>query len=72
MARMCQGPSGQSAPVFNPSTGEPSGIVGLADIAEVDRVVASAKAAGPELAPGVAVDAVGSDVRVPGTSRDAR
>ena len=37
--------SGRSGPVFNPATGEQTGEVGFASVEEVDRVVASAKAA---------------------------
>ncbi|MDH3754651.1 MAG: CoA-acylating methylmalonate-semialdehyde dehydrogenase [Acidimicrobiia bacterium] len=37
--------SGRTTPVFNPATGEQTGEVGLATIEEVDRAVASAKAA---------------------------
>jgi malonate-semialdehyde dehydrogenase (acetylating)/methylmalonate-semialdehyde dehydrogenase len=39
------GSSGRSAPVYNPATGEQTGTVDLASAAEVDRAVASAKAA---------------------------
>ena len=39
--------SGRTAPVFNPATGEVAAAVDLADVAEVDRAVASAKAAFP-------------------------
>lgn len=41
------GTSGQFAPVFNPATGEQSGKVALANVAEVDAAVAIAKAAFP-------------------------
>ncbi len=41
------GTSGQFAPVFNPATGEQSGRVALASVAEVDAAVAVAKAAFP-------------------------
>ena len=40
--------SGNSAPVFNPATGQQSGAVDLASVGEVDAAVASAKAAFPE------------------------
>src|SRR6185437_1270395 len=39
------GSSGRDAPVYNPATGEQTGTVDLASAAEVDRAVASAKAA---------------------------
>jgi malonate-semialdehyde dehydrogenase (acetylating) / methylmalonate-semialdehyde dehydrogenase len=39
------GRSGRTSPVFNPATGEQTGAVGLADVAEVDAAVASAKEA---------------------------
>jgi len=39
------GTSGRTAPVFNPATGEQTGEVDLASVEEVDRAVASAKAA---------------------------
>jgi malonate-semialdehyde dehydrogenase (acetylating)/methylmalonate-semialdehyde dehydrogenase len=42
------GESGRRGPVFNPATGEQSGEVDFASIEEVDRAVASAKAAFPE------------------------
>jgi malonate-semialdehyde dehydrogenase (acetylating)/methylmalonate-semialdehyde dehydrogenase len=42
------GTSGRTAPVFNPATGLQTGDVDLASAAEVDRVVASAKAAARE------------------------
>jgi malonate-semialdehyde dehydrogenase (acetylating)/methylmalonate-semialdehyde dehydrogenase len=42
------GSSGRSAPVYNPATGEQTGSVDLASAAEVDRAVASAKAAAAE------------------------
>ncbi len=40
--------SGNTAPVFNPATGEQQAVVGLASVAEVDAAVASAKAAAVE------------------------
>jgi len=40
-----EGTSGRVGPVFNPATGEQSGEVDLASAAEVDRAVASARAA---------------------------
>ncbi|HUG85727.1 MAG TPA: CoA-acylating methylmalonate-semialdehyde dehydrogenase [Euzebya sp.] len=40
--------SGRTSPVFNPATGEQTGSVGLADDAEVDLAVATAKAAAAE------------------------
>ena len=40
--------SGRQAAVFNPATGEQSGVVGLSSAAEVAAAVASAKAAQPE------------------------
>ncbi len=42
------GSSGRSAPVYNPATGTQTGEVDLASAAEVDRAVASAKAAAAE------------------------
>ncbi len=42
-----QGASGRSGPVFNPATGEQTGAVDFATTEEVDRAVASAKAAFP-------------------------
>jgi malonate-semialdehyde dehydrogenase (acetylating)/methylmalonate-semialdehyde dehydrogenase len=39
------GTSGNTAPVFNPATGEQTGQIGLASIKEVDQAVASSKAA---------------------------
>jgi malonate-semialdehyde dehydrogenase (acetylating)/methylmalonate-semialdehyde dehydrogenase len=41
------GRSGRSGPVYNPATGEQTGAVDFASVEEVDRVVASAKAAFP-------------------------
>ena len=41
------GTSGRSGPVFNPATGEQTGEVAFASVEEVDRAVASAKAAFP-------------------------
>ncbi|TFZ54744.1 aldehyde dehydrogenase family protein, partial [Methylorubrum sp. Q1] len=43
--RTVAGTSGRSAPVFNPATGEETGRVALADTADVNAAVASAKAA---------------------------
>jgi len=40
--------SGNSAPVFNPATGQQSGAVDLASVGEVDAAIASAKDAFPE------------------------
>ncbi len=40
--------SGNTAPVYDPATGEQSGTVDLASVAEVDMAVATAKAAFPE------------------------
>ncbi|HTW19939.1 MAG TPA: CoA-acylating methylmalonate-semialdehyde dehydrogenase [Mycobacteriales bacterium] len=40
--------SGRTSPVFNPATGEQTASVGLADVAEVDAAVASAKEAAKE------------------------
>ncbi|AMB46763.1 CoA-acylating methylmalonate-semialdehyde dehydrogenase [Methylobacterium sp. AMS5] len=45
--RTVAGTSGRSAPVFNPATGEETGRVALADTADVNAAVASAKAAAP-------------------------
>ena len=42
------GTSGRSGPVFNPATGQQTGAVDFASTAEVDAVVASAKAAAAE------------------------
>src|SRR3954464_4629325 len=44
------GRGGRSQPVFNPATGEQSGVVPLASRAEVDEVVAAAKRAFPKWA----------------------
>jgi malonate-semialdehyde dehydrogenase (acetylating) / methylmalonate-semialdehyde dehydrogenase len=43
-----QGASGRSGPVYNPATGEQTGEVAFASIEEIDRAVASAKAAAAE------------------------
>lgn len=43
--RLVPSTSGSTSPVFNPATGEQTAMVGLASVAEVDAVVASAKAA---------------------------
>ena len=43
--RVVESVSGRSAPVFNPATGEQSGVVGLASVDEVDQAVAAAAAA---------------------------
>ncbi|MGI9016795.1 MAG: CoA-acylating methylmalonate-semialdehyde dehydrogenase [Euzebya sp.] len=40
--------SGRTSPVFNPATGQQTGVVGLADDAEVDLAVATAKVAAAE------------------------
>src|SRR3954463_471598 len=48
--QFASGRSGRSQPVFNPATGEQSGVVPLASRAEVDEVVASAKRAFPKWA----------------------
>jgi malonate-semialdehyde dehydrogenase (acetylating)/methylmalonate-semialdehyde dehydrogenase len=40
--------AGRTSPVFNPATGKQTGTVGLADVAEVDAAVASARAAADE------------------------
>jgi len=45
--RLVVSESGRAAPVFNPATGEPSGIVGLSTAAEVAEAIAAAKAALP-------------------------
>jgi malonate-semialdehyde dehydrogenase (acetylating)/methylmalonate-semialdehyde dehydrogenase len=45
--RVVESTSGRTAPVFNPATGEQSGTVALASVAEVDQVVAAAVAAFP-------------------------
>jgi malonate-semialdehyde dehydrogenase (acetylating) / methylmalonate-semialdehyde dehydrogenase len=42
------GQSGRTSPVFNPATGEQTGTVGLASVAEVDEAVAIAKEASRE------------------------
>ncbi|MXN64783.1 CoA-acylating methylmalonate-semialdehyde dehydrogenase [Stappia sp. GBMRC 2046] len=39
--------SGRTAPVFNPATGEQSGVVGLSSASEVEEAIATAKAAFP-------------------------
>ncbi len=46
--KVVESTSGRSAPVFNPATGEQTGVVGLASVEEVDVAVASAAAAFPE------------------------
>jgi malonate-semialdehyde dehydrogenase (acetylating)/methylmalonate-semialdehyde dehydrogenase len=43
--RVVESVSGRSAPVYNPATGEQSGVVDLASVDEVDRAVAVAAAA---------------------------
>jgi malonate-semialdehyde dehydrogenase (acetylating) / methylmalonate-semialdehyde dehydrogenase len=43
-----QGASGRSGPVYNPATGEQTGEVAFASIEEIDRAVATAKAAAAE------------------------
>ena len=43
--RIVESMSGRSAPVYNPATGEQSGVVGLASVDEVDQAVAVAAAA---------------------------
>ena len=43
--RVVESVSGRSAPVYNPATGEQSGVVGLASVDEVDQAVAAAAAA---------------------------
>ncbi len=45
--RIVESTSGNTSPVFNPATGEQTGEVGLASLAEVDAAVAAAKAAFP-------------------------
>ena len=45
--RVVESTSGRAAPVYNPATGEQSGAVDLASVAEVDHAVAVAKAAAP-------------------------
>lgn len=45
--RVVASTSGNSAPVFDPATGQQSGAVDLASVAEVDAAVAAAKAAFP-------------------------
>src|SRR6187402_969886 len=45
--KVVESTSGRTGPVFNPATGEQSGLVGLASVAEVDAAVAAAKAAFP-------------------------
>jgi len=46
--KVVESTSGNSAPVYDPATGEQTGAVGLASVAEVDAAVAAAKAAFPE------------------------
>ena len=46
--KVVESTSGNSAPVFDPATGEQTGAVDLASTAEVDAAVAAAKAAFPE------------------------
>lgn len=45
--KVVESTSGNSAPVYNPATGEQTGAVDLASLSEVDAAVASAKAAFP-------------------------
>jgi len=45
--RTVESTSGRTGPVFNPATGEQSGVVDLASVDEVDAAVAAAKAAFP-------------------------
>ena len=46
--RIVEGTSGNSAPVYDPATGEQSAAVDLASVDEVDRAIAAAEAAAPE------------------------
>jgi malonate-semialdehyde dehydrogenase (acetylating)/methylmalonate-semialdehyde dehydrogenase len=46
--RIVEGTSGNSAPVYDPATGEQTAAVDLASIDEVDRAIAVAEAAAPE------------------------
>ena len=46
--KVVESTSGRTGVVFNPATGQQSGSVALASVAEVDVAVASAKAAFPE------------------------
>ena len=46
--RIVEGTSGNSAPVYDPATGEQSAAVDLASVDEVDRAIAVAEAAAPE------------------------
>ena len=46
--KIVESTSGNTAPVYNPATGEQSGAVALASVAEVDAAVAAAQAALPE------------------------
>jgi len=46
--RIVDGTSGNSAPVYDPATGEQSAAVDLASVDEVDRAIAVAEAAAPE------------------------
>ena len=45
--KVVESTSGRTGPVFNPATGEQSGVVGLASVEEVDAAVAAAHAAFP-------------------------
>jgi malonate-semialdehyde dehydrogenase (acetylating)/methylmalonate-semialdehyde dehydrogenase len=45
--RVVPGESGRNGPVYNPATGEQTGVVDFASVEEVDAAVASAKAAFP-------------------------
>jgi len=46
--RIVEGTSGNSAPVYDPATGDQSAAVDLASVDEVDRAIAVAEAAAPE------------------------
>jgi malonate-semialdehyde dehydrogenase (acetylating)/methylmalonate-semialdehyde dehydrogenase len=46
--QLSEGQSGRTSPVFNPATGEQTGAVALASVAEVDAAIASAKEAAKE------------------------
>ena len=46
--RIVEGTSGNTAPVYDPATGEQAAEVDLASVAEVDRAIAVAEAAAPE------------------------
>jgi len=48
--KMVASKSGRTSPVYNPATGEQSGVLGLSSAAEVGDAVAAAKAALPEWA----------------------